>query len=642
MRDFRDRIWNGSTALGYLRCSKDEQEESTEGQHRLVGTELARRGMGFLAPPFTDDGRRGSDEERPGLLALLDYCRGHRNAPRTHADYVPIFIQSIDRVGRFLDPMKIFTYLNELKELGYDVYSLTERLSYVGSTIGEWIQYVVRSDQATGYSVRLSHDSMRGGIQTAEKGFLAGGSPGYGYDRAVIGPDGKARCRYVNLPGKRVAKYAMDGTPHGTLEPLERKGKLIAPTLDKSNVDHVTRIPGDPARVGAVERIFELFEEGIGFRSIAGKLNAEGFPPPRGRKWIVSSVRFILTNPIYMGTAVYGKRSKSKYHEFSIDRDGDRNRIAIEKKEIFRQGFVYRQTDECVVVEDAHPALVSKERWRKCQEILASKAKGTTPKRTGRGARSKYLLTGLVKCARCGYSFQGDTHRRTGWRSYQCGGYVAGGRSVCQRSNVSAGRIEDWIVGEMQNRLLDGRSGIFESYEDFEKAIAEEILAQSRQEPAGEDPKKRIESAVAEKRKKIELVLTGLAEDNLDVANDMIRALKREIATLEAELRRHDEVQRPRVALEPKEVAREAAQYLWHLKEVLEEGTIEERRKFVEFFVEGVKVNGAEGWVETTFYESPTLPISKFPFCIMPPRGPIPKRKKIPCRRPEGVLQLRA
>jgi len=116
MKDLRDRIWNGSMALGYLRCSKDEQEESTEGQHRLVDTELARRGMGFLAPPFTDDGRRGSDEERPGLLALLDYCRSHRNAPRTHADYVPIFIQSIDRMGRFLDP--IVTNLNELKDLG--------------------------------------------------------------------------------------------------------------------------------------------------------------------------------------------------------------------------------------------------------------------------------------------------------------------------------------------------------------------------------------------------------------------------------------------------------------------------------------------------------------------------------------------
>ena len=621
MRDLRDRIWNGSKALGYLRCSKDEQEESIEGQRRLLGTDLAGRGMGFLVPPFVDDGRRGSDEERPGLLALLGYCRDHRNSPRTHADYVPIFIQSIDRMGRFLDPMKIFTYLNELKDHGYDVYSLTERLSYVGSTIGEWIQYVVRSDQATGYSIRLSHDSMRGGIQTAEKGFLAGGSPGYGYDRAVIGPDEKHRCRYVNLPGKRVAKFAMDGTPLGTLEPLERNGKLIAPTLDKSNVDHVTRIPGDAARVKGVERIFELFEEGIGLRTIAGMLNSEGYPTPRGRKWIVSSVRFILTNPIYMGTAVYGKRSKSKYHEFSIDREGATNRLAIEKKEIFRQGFVHRETDECVVVPDAHAALVSKERWRKCQEMLAAKAKGIVPKRTGRGARSKYLLTGLVKCARCGYSFQGDTHRRTGWRSYECGGYVSGGRSVCQRSNVSAERIEDWIVKEMQDRLLDGRAGLFESYPDFERAIEEEIIAQSRQETASEDPRMRIESAIAGKRKKVELVLTGLAEDNLDVANDMIRGLKREIATLEEELRRQSENRRSRTALEPKEVAKEAAQYLWNLKEVLEEGTIEERRKLVEFFVEGVKINGAEGWVETTFYESPTLPKGQVPFCIMPPTG---------------------
>ena len=75
-------------------------------------------------------------------------------------------------------------------------------------------------------------------------------------------------------------------------------------------------------------------------------------------------------------------------------------------------------------------------------------------------------------------------------------------------------------------------------------------------------------------------------------------------------------------------MAREAAQYLWNLKEVLEEGTIEERRKFVEFFVEGVRINGAEGRVETTFYESPALPKAAVPFCFMPPRGSTPYGRK--------------
>lgn len=137
--------WTATRVLGYLRCSREEQLDSIEGQRKIVEVELARRGVGFLLPPFTDDGRRGFDEERPGLLALMDYCRKHPLRPMTKADYIPIFTQSMDRFGRFLEPMKVFTYLNELRELGYDVYLLDERMSFVHGEIGEWIQITVKS-----------------------------------------------------------------------------------------------------------------------------------------------------------------------------------------------------------------------------------------------------------------------------------------------------------------------------------------------------------------------------------------------------------------------------------------------------------------------------------------------------------------
>lgn len=617
--NMRDLSWNAPNGLAYLRCSKDEQRDSIQGQHRLVETQLSHLGKGFLKPPFEDDGRRGSDEERPGLLALLDYCRAHPIKPRTKADFVPIFCQSMDRIGRFLEPMKVFTYLNEFRDLGYDIYLLDERLSFVCGNLGDWIQLAVKSDQATGYSVRLSHDSMRGGIQTAEKGFLAGGSPGYGFDRAVVGPDGEPRARYRNTAGKRVEKYSMDGKLLTVLQPLPRKGKLIAPTLDKSNVDHVVRILGEATRVKAVARLFELFAEGKGLRSVAAVLNAEGYPPAQGRKWVSSSVRSILKNPAYMGAQVYGRRSKSKYHEFSVEKAGESNRIKIERKEIFRKGFVYREMEECVMVHDAHPAIVPKELWTKCQELLEKRAKGAMPKRTGRGARSPYLLTGLIKCARCGYSFQGDTHRRTGWRSYQCGGYLRAGHSICQRATVPAERIETWVVEEMGKRLADGRADVFENYADLERAIAAEIAAQLRGAPSEDDRRKPLEAALAEKRKKIDLILTGLAADNLDVANELIRALKREISTLEGELAKVKVEQRSDVTHNPKALAKESARVLWNLKEVLDDGTIEERRKIIEYFVDGVKVNGAEGWVEAAFFERPQLPAGSF--CIMPPTG---------------------
>jgi DNA invertase Pin-like site-specific DNA recombinase len=626
IRDLRMKLWKQPHALAYVRCSKDEQEGSTAGQLRLIETEMKDRELSFVAPPFVDDGRRGSDETRPGLLSLMDYCRSHPVRIRTASDYLPIFVQSTDRLGRFLEPMKIFSYLNEFKELGYDIYSISEKIRFIGGNIGDWIQIVVRSDQATGYSVRLSHDSMRGGLQTAERGFLSGGSPCHGYDRAVVGADGKPRYRYTNLPGKRISKYTMDGVLVLTLEPILRKGKLVAPSLDKSNSDHVTRILGEPIKVKSIERLFELFiEERRGLRTVADTLNREGYPPPRGRKWYTSAVRSILTNPCYMGALVYGRRSKSKYHEFTVERSEGNGRISIDKKEIFRKGFLYREMEECIVVPDAHPAIIPKETWYRAQEILASKVAPGTPKRTGRGARSNYLLTGLAKCAKCGHNYQGDTHRRTGWRSYQCGGYAAGGKSVCQRATVPADLIERWVREEMQKRLLDGRARLFDDYRDFERAIEVEVSSQFRTERPADKGLKMIESTIGEKRKKLDLILTGLSADNMDVANDLIRNLKREISGLEEQLRRKKELDRPRLALNPKAIAKEAAGYVWNLKEVLDQGSTEEQRRFIEYFVREVKIDGKGGWVEGAFFDQPSLP--GVTFCMVPPTGLTPYGK---------------
>src|SRR5689334_9036052 len=139
-RDLRTRLWNQPHGLAYVRCSKDEQEGSTEGQMRLIESELHDRSIRRIVRAFVEHGRGGSDEDRPGLRSLMDYCRSHPVRTRSAADHLPIFVQSTDRLGRFLEPMKIFSYLNELKELGYDIYSISEKIRFIGGNIGDWIQ----------------------------------------------------------------------------------------------------------------------------------------------------------------------------------------------------------------------------------------------------------------------------------------------------------------------------------------------------------------------------------------------------------------------------------------------------------------------------------------------------------------------
>lgn len=144
-----------------------------------------------------------------------------------------------------------------------------------------------------------------------------------------------------------------------------------------------------------------------------------------------------------------------------------------------------------------------------------------------------------------------------------------------------------------------------------------------------------LQAALDEKTKKLETIINGIAEDNLDVVNDLLRALKKDIAGLKAELARVKAEEAPRAALDPKTVAQEAAHALWGLNDVLAEGAIEDRRKVIDYFVESIKVNGVEGWVEAAFFERPHLPASfglvpesqssatgpECSFCMVPPTG---------------------
>jgi DNA invertase Pin-like site-specific DNA recombinase len=94
------RLWKSEKCLVYGRCSTDLQDASIEDQLSSIRTEMAAQGIsGFLHPPFVDDGLRGHDETRPGLRAILDYVRTHPSPVERNADFIPILVYDVSRLG---------------------------------------------------------------------------------------------------------------------------------------------------------------------------------------------------------------------------------------------------------------------------------------------------------------------------------------------------------------------------------------------------------------------------------------------------------------------------------------------------------------------------------------------------------------
>src|SRR6266481_1827894 len=77
---------------------------------------------------------------------------------------------------------------------------------------------------------------------------------------------------------------------------------------DAVPVDGHIELRVNPAEAPAVRRLFELSAQGHGIKRLAGILNAEGIPGPKGSgRWSATGIRDMLRNDRYRGVLVFGR-----------------------------------------------------------------------------------------------------------------------------------------------------------------------------------------------------------------------------------------------------------------------------------------------------------------------------------------------
>jgi hypothetical protein len=170
----------------------------------------------------------------------------------------------------------------------------------------------------------------------------------------------------------------------------------------------------DEVATPVVERIFELYMEGIGHKGIAQLLNAENVRCPAahtphqnrhrsGDDWQGSTVRAILCNPRYTGYPIYGRWQKV---EELLDPDD------VAAGHIVR----FRRSPASKIVrsrEQAHPAIVSVEDFTRVQLEMSARADASMAERA-RANRTRvtsshiYVLRRRIQCTICGRRMEGS------------------------------------------------------------------------------------------------------------------------------------------------------------------------------------------------------------------------------------------
>jgi site-specific DNA recombinase len=148
-------------------------------------------------------------------------------------------------------------------------------------------------------------------------------------------------------------------------------------------------------QAAVVRLIFEQYLQLPSLRALVGWMAENGYPSPTGKpNWLPASLRQVLTNPVYKGVGVYGRR-RHRFDEKRLERG-----CAIQFSRAAPR-------DEWTTFPT--PAIVSEELWEEANKRLQtgnaqrSGPRGAVPTYQGKGVhKSRYSLTGLVFCPLCG------------------------------------------------------------------------------------------------------------------------------------------------------------------------------------------------------------------------------------------------
>ena len=260
-------------AAVYVRMSGDMQKYSIENQQHVI-SEYARLNNIEIVKVYEDLARSGLTlRQRFGLQQLIaDVCSGL-------AEFSIALVYDVSRWGRFQDIDESAHYEFICRQAGVSIEYCAEAFSN-DRTLLSTVMKGAKRVAAAEFSRELSERIFTSQIRSFERGFHPGGSPGFGLRRVLVGPDNQI---------KQVLNFG------------ERKCLQL---------DRVILAPGPPREQEVVREVFRLYvNEKLSLSAIASRLNKREIRSDRGNLWSATTIKGLLENARYAGTAVFNRIS---------------------------------------------------------------------------------------------------------------------------------------------------------------------------------------------------------------------------------------------------------------------------------------------------------------------------------------------
>ena len=284
------------------------------------------------------------------------------------------------------------------------------------------------------------------------------------------------------------------------LKTMQKEGKWVGgctPFGYKVNPKNKNHLIPDAVEAPIVKRIFQLYLKGKNINQIRDVLNEEKVPTfstTRGRNfkrkgtsgdiygyWCTTTLKKILKNRIYTGDMIQNKRSRISYK--------------------YRK-MINNPEEQWIIVENTHEPLVSKDDFKKVQELL--------PKQSHRSDKKEFhLLDGLLKCKECGHTIA--IKKKTGDYSY----------TVCNKYRKFKSKYNLCTSHAFQYEMIE--NGVLTMIRQiFTKLNSNEIVSNLSKEYNVNEEVKKCSDSILKLKVEIELFKSNLDDMYLEKLSNKI------------------------------------------------------------------------------------------------------------------------
>lgn len=384
-------IYNGDDvyeAIAYYRLSKDDgknhESDSIANQRVLVREYIKNHPNIRLVDEAYDDGYTGTNFDRPGFQKVMDAV----NAGTVNC----VIVKDLSRLGR--EYVETGKYLEMVfPSMGIRFIAINDDVDSRKANSGDDILIPVKNIMNESYCRELSKKLRRQFKIQRSNGEYLGAFASYGYRK----------------------------------DP-EDKHKLVI----------------DEYAAEIVRAIFVLKLKGYSQQSIADYLNSEAVLPPAEYKksqglnyksglkgsgqatWRAFAIQNILTNPVYIGVLVQGKRGTPNYK--------------IKQMRV-------RDEEQWCVRKDNHEAIIDEYTFESVQKVLKRDTR-VAPK-----TEAVNPLSGLVFCADCGRSMikRSVSRGNKKFHYYICSTNKKG--DGCSSHSISMETLENTVMRAIKNQI---------------------------------------------------------------------------------------------------------------------------------------------------------------------------------------------